>query len=624
MDLYILSSIAHFNEIVEGKSFGNGPKPESFQFVTRDWFVEQEVKKAGYNIISLDNNLDKAEIEKLTRQEMDSLNDWYKDKQWDDFSLYRGISLADSANHHFYHDIFSHIFNLIPNIQKLIKRFSPKKIIYEYNIAYRNSLNFNFEDKILKLACDCAGIEFSCIHTERLTETDQFKYDHSDILNKDRRAIIQGLTVNPFKGKLLDLLNYIHTSVFYRTKKFLSPRPSIFTDSSRGTNYFRKYWQNKYHFISNRRFRPLWSFYRNTSYVLRAHKRAYKRDELDKIMIKWQHFLNDSDDSHFQYFGVNLKSYFKEEVNWAIDNVFPCLMEVVDKGLWLFAKVKIDILFSQDDSTINGRYLCHIAKSRNVPVFVHPDGMRNSIEPPSRFSEYKLLFSRGMMADFRSEGFTRNLHIVGDPWLQISFGNNNGNSVKSSQQRPLKILICLKLDVPQVLGNDWSSSMRYLENILRGIDPVQAHFEVTCRNFPGTLTYMRLLKNNYFKAYPFHFQSADDVPFEKAIDEFDICITSWSTTAYESAIRDKIVIYYSDTNMFNYAPFDGKSELATASSPDEMTGILQNILEGNDSIYRIFNNPEVLEKYTGHLKKSDSVVVMDKVISKVIHNGINK
>ena len=267
MDIYIISSLAHFKQLKHKKHFFCGfAGQRDYIFATRDWFAEREIEKSGYDVVILDDNLNKSEIEKLTREEMEKLSSWYKCDGGKGFSFYRGVSLADSAIQHFYHDVFSHIFSFIPNIQKLIHRFSPQKIIYEYHLSYRNSLYFNLEDKILKLVCDHYGIEFSCIYSDRFDEMDRKKYHLSEALKRKKDAMIRRVVVGPIKGMVIDVVNYIQIYVKHRFKQIIRKRPCIFTDSSRGTNYFQKYWQNKYNFIQSRRLGSFWTILQQTTY----------------------------------------------------------------------------------------------------------------------------------------------------------------------------------------------------------------------------------------------------------------------------------------------------------------------------------------------------------------------
>ncbi len=586
----------------------------NYVFVTRDWFVEKEIRCAGYDVVILENHLDKSEVEKLTHQEMNELATWFIDDAGNDFSQYRGISLADSAIQHFCNGVFSKIFNFVPNVLKLIDIYKPKKIIYEYHLMYRKCIYFDNEDVLLKLICDKHGVELECIYTNSFDEIDEERYNQSPVLRRNKGYLGDSLSVGNIKNVILNLYNYFQIKKHQLKQKFGRKKVCIFTDNTRGTLDFKVFCENNnknYLFILGNRPKSL---LRDTSILLKSGGKI-KHLELNSLRNKWKNFVRMKRNEKFVYFDIDFTSYIDLEVNWAIDNVFPKLINLIDKVVNYFSKVRIDLILTQSDSTIDYRYIFNIARKMNIKNYIHPDGPRFIIMIGARYAENILLYSTSTLNDYKVSGVKSNMFVVGNPPFQKLFKSslNTQNAISTGNKK--RILVGAKNEGPWILGNYLSSSIQFLEDILKGIYPLREHFEVTVRNNPAQSNFLNLLKNRHFKDYDFEIQEASKVPFLEAVHDFDIFILKWTTIVYEAAILGKLVIFYSDNNLFLYPPFDGKSELTTAGSPDELTTILKNILNGNFSDYLKFNKQDVLEKYVGPLDMPLSVGLMKNAIS---------
>lgn len=616
MNLYIVSSIFHFKQFVRrGKNNISDNELMNYVFVTRDWFVEKEIRGAGYDAIILENHLDKNEVEKLTWQETNELTTWFIDDAGDDFSLYRSVSLADSAIQHFCNGVFSKIFNFVPNVLKLINIYKPKKIIYEYHVMYRKCIYFDNEDALLKLICDKHGIELECIYTDSFDEIDEERYKQSPVLQRNKDCLVNSLSVRNIKNVILNLYNYFQIKKHQLKQKFGRKKVCIFTDNTRGTSDFKRYCEKDkdYLFIVGNRPESLLRD-TGTSILLKSGGKI-KHQELDNIRNKWKNYVRTKSKERLVYFDIDLTSYIDLEVNWAINNVFPKLINLIDKVINYFSRVRIDLILTQADSTIDYRYIFNIARKMNIKNYIHPDGPRFIIMIGARHAENILLYSTSTLNDYKVSGVKSNMFVVGNPPFQKLFKSSLNTRNASSPGKKKRILVGAKNEGPWILGNYLSSSIQFLEDILKGIYPVRDHFEVTVRNNPNQSNFLNLLKDRYFEEYDFEIQEAGKVPFLEAVHDFDIFILKWTTIVYEAAILGKLVIFYSDNNLFLYPPFDSKSELTTARSPDELTTILKNILNDNFNDYLKFNKQDVLEKYVGPLDMPLSVGLLKNAIS---------
>lgn len=92
----------------------------------------------------------------------------------------------------------------------------------------------------------------------------------------------------------------------------------------------------------------------------------------------------------------------------------------------------------------------------------------------------------------------------------------------------------------------------------------------------------------------------DVTPFGAVVARADFYLSIYSGTLFEASLLGIPVLYYKkDTEILN-PPYDGKSELVTAFSVDDLVRKLELFYQG-DPVYESFTRREVMEKYIGPL-----------------------
>jgi len=610
MDLHIISSNAYLRRLLEE----NPAALRSQAIATRDWFVEKGIRAAGYEAIIVDNNLTVAEAGELAKKATQESCNWYKGKGNSDFSVYRGISLADSAQQHFYHDIFTHLFSLIPNVSKLVEKYSPKKIVYEHHESFRKSLNFNNEDILLGHIAEKYGIEFECVRTYETDAADALRNAHSTVLKRERDYIVRTIRTDRIRGLVFDAATTMQL-IKHRARALLfGKKPCILTDCSRGTQDFWEAFSGDRDctFIINRPLKGVLANLIEITVALKSHRGAFRyKKELDRIRKEWRQFLVNHKE-RFNYFGMDFSGYIDNEVSWAIENIFPALMEVTDKASAVFKKAGVDCLLSQTDSPITYRYIYNIAKKNGIRNFTQPDGIRSTIEPGYRHADNVLVYSEAMRSDLASEGVSSSFHVVGNPRFQAVYRQRESKGAEPAL--PLRVLIGMKAEGPQVIGHHYSSSNALLEEILRALRPFKDRIRITVRTNPGQSECLEQIKRLYLPQDDFEIQRGETIPFEVAAQGQDLFIMSWTTAIVEAAVLGKMVIYYANDAVFQYPPFDGASELAALRTNGELEEAIKEILNGGRERYLRFGKKDVMEKYAGPLEKPSAVEMMREAV----------
>ena len=104
------------------------------------------------------------------------------------------------------------------------------------------------------------------------------------------------------------------------------------------------------------------------------------------------------------------------------------------------------------------------------------------------------------------------------------------------------------------------------------------------------------------------------VPIKDVLSQVDLFISISSQTLFEASCMGVPVLYYRKDTQILHPPFDGKSELVTAISVDDLINKIELFYE-NDEIFEVFKQRTVMEKYVGPLDGRNLQRNMDFIYS---------
>jgi CDP-glycerol glycerophosphotransferase (TagB/SpsB family) len=93
---------------------------------------------------------------------------------------------------------------------------------------------------------------------------------------------------------------------------------------------------------------------------------------------------------------------------------------------------------------------------------------------------------------------------------------------------------------------------------------------------------------------------ADRVPIRSILERSDFYISIYSQTLFEASCLGIPCLYYKKDDEILFAPFDGRSELVTVSTTQDLVTAVTDFLAGHDR-FDAFLQREVMEKYIGPL-----------------------
>lgn len=120
----------------------------------------------------------------------------------------------------------------------------------------------------------------------------------------------------------------------------------------------------------------------------------------------------------------------------------------------------------------------------------------------------------------------------------------------------------------------------------------------------GYITQYINFTKEYFEDIPV--EIFDTIPFSQVLLMADFYISVYSGTHFEASCLGTPALYYKNDKEILIAPYDGKSELVTAFSIDDMVKKIDMFYDRHP-IYDAFRQKEVLEKYVGPLDGRNTI-----------------
>lgn len=92
----------------------------------------------------------------------------------------------------------------------------------------------------------------------------------------------------------------------------------------------------------------------------------------------------------------------------------------------------------------------------------------------------------------------------------------------------------------------------------------------------------------------------DNIPMKQVLDRTDLYISIYSQTVFEASCLGVPCLYYKKDTEFIDPPFDGKSELVTATSTEDLIAAIADFYDGHPR-FESFLEKQTMEKYIGPL-----------------------
>lgn len=267
-----------------------------------------------------------------------------------------------------------------------------------------------------------------------------------------------------------------------------------------------------------------------------------------------------------------------------------------------FRHARLDLMVPITNLWIENRLLMYYCKKHKIPVFMIINGLLNaSYLLDAKDSDFVNCYSDSIRQYYFNNSPAA--FPLGDPRM-----DKYARSPKKSINRENPTIIIgsagySPIDLNSFLAHEFT----YLYDVLTAIRAMvsegrNAKVVLKVRANGYVHLYQQLI-HEYFSDIKVDIEQ--DASFFDVIQRADLYLSIWSQTIFEAASIGIPTIYYSNNTHEIHPPFDGKSELVSAFTLEELTEKMRAFYTGS-SIFDRFLEKSTQEKYIGELSGNNT------------------
>lgn len=536
-----------------------------------DFALKKQLIEEGYQVEFLDHLINRDVMQYYNFGMHDFLDKWHRSPSGESLLMYNDFNIGDALLLNVYNDItyFCHFFfNLL----------AIKHINYK-------TLDVCVSDKLIVDVLNKLNIKFNAIPDSNSSDRPVYYFPISKWMNEKVYRTSLRSKVKDIAALSLDFIFGIYDAVFKTKRRFIYIQGyyptfgvinKLKADKSIGlilgnyTNIKSVYKERRISFIDPK-IKP------DTSIILNDFEKAKK--------ISWK--IDE----------YELGDYLQEIILPIVANNISIAVSRAQSIEKFFAKNTIALMVPVTNLWLNNRLIMDYCKNHNIPVFMIINGLLNvDYLNDAKDSDWVNCYSESLKQDYFKG--RDNAVPLGDPRMDayVTMG-----SKKINRGHPTITIGAAGFGV-----NDLNSYLAYefdfLFDILKAIELLRGeglkNNVVLKVRANGYADQYRSFINEYFPELQVRIEQ--NSPFIDVIKQADLYITFYSQTIFEASTIGIPTIYYKNDTQFTHAPFDGDSELITATDIEDLKRKM-TAFYSNDPCFEKFTDKNVMERYIGKL-----------------------
>lgn len=296
---------------------------------------------------------------------------------------------------------------------------------------------------------------------------------------------------------------------------------------------------------------------------------------------------------------VDVSGMLLETIREKITPVLPRCFQMVEDVTSFFQKRNLRLLIiTSNVGLLNGILLDYCTK-KGIPTYFIINGMMLHKFSVERTEQVSFINSYGESIKKHYFGNRGNVVCCGDPRMDRYLNQSPPREI--NHQEPT-IMIGAGGFSNIDLNSYVASEFDFLDDIMQALKTFRAQgrkMSVVLKvRSNGYIDQYRSFLAEYYPEVPV--EVYDATPFIELIQRADFYLSIYSGTLFEASLLGIPVLYYKkDTALLN-PPYDGNSELVTASAVQELVEKLELFYQ-SAPLFRPFNERSVMEKYIGPL-----------------------
>ncbi|MFC1590923.1 hypothetical protein ACFL43_00195 [Thermodesulfobacteriota bacterium] len=541
-----------------------------------DFAVVQMVRKAGGDAQYLDHIANSDVLEQYNYKTYEFLASWFCNASGEDIFSYRGIDFGSVYRIEILSDITCFV-RLFVNLQMFFAKVECEAVYLGMDNTSVSNVLECLRTKIIQWSAitDKNTVEYSFpifrLMTEALHPT-TIKYKLKVRVIEIVHRLLRFLEKQNFKSKIIYIERYYPTegiiAALRKSKNVKMVRSDFYSisDMFSGTH--------------------LPTFY---LIPVADHDAAARRlfEKFDRG--KCSSFCIDEYD-----LSNKLYALIRERISMLVPNT----LAMTDAVINFLSDKKLSLMVTFSSLGVLNRLMINYCKKNGIPVYMIINGLlANSFFDEAKDGTWINAYGDSVKVHY-FKGMD-NIVCLGDPRMDKYTHDSLKRQINHTKPT---IVIGASLFSNVDLNSYFAVEFEFLHDILAACRRLQ-------ESGKGMDIIIKLRSNNYAEQYQsFLTEYFPNIPVtlvanKPMLEVFETCdlyISLASQTLFEASCLGIPVIYYKNDTHFYHTPFDGKSELVTAYTTDDLMQKIEAFY-GRDPIYDAFKDKTAMEKYIGPL-----------------------
>ncbi|MDB4921093.1 hypothetical protein [Mucilaginibacter sp.] len=537
-----------------------------------DFALKRELQNSGYHVEFLDHLTNNEILEKLNFEMHGFLNSWFKDQYGKDLLHYNGLDLGDS-----------HLLLIINEVDYFCHFFF--NIIALKQLKYQNLFVATNNEHIIK-CINKMDLQYEIIEQPKQEPKPVYIFPILEWVSEKTQKPSFSYILKNTLANFFDFIFKITDPLTNKGKKYI---------------YVHRYHPTLALVKELQKAKGIQLVYNNYSGLkdIRKERRIHykpQKDNSGKVTALLANFTQNRYHTWY-YEGYKISDYLYEIIYKVLSDKLNLTINAADSINDWFKKNRIDLMIPITNLWIENRLIMKYCQANDIPVFMIINGLLTfSFYNDAKDSDYVNCYSESIKAEYFNSA--PNAIPLGDPRMDnyANISHKNINYINPT------IVIGTAGYNPVDLNSYLAVEFDFLYDILLNIQELISEgkkIKVILKiRGNGYVHLYTSFVNEYFNGLDIEF--AQDQSFNDVIKKADLYITIYSQTLFEASCMGIPVIYYKKDTQFVHKPFDGRSELVTASDAGELLQALQSFFE-LDKRFDLFKRKDIMEKYIGYL-----------------------
>lgn len=537
-----------------------------------DLGLMKTLEKEKVAVFYLDNILDRHFLEERNYELHHFMNKWYQDTNGNDIFVYKGVSTGGAF-----------LLNILNDISYNFHFF-----IYLYALKFvsHKEMICAVTDKVVRKWVGILHVGANIIEEVADNKTETYYFPISawmeEKLETDslvRRLKRWGVGMFEYVGRVRDKItgnkspavyfqNYYPTFPIIEQLKSEPNAQVILANYSRPGNAWKE-----------RRI-----FYRN---------RKVPESVVEAVLAKF----NGSSHYEWKVDGFDIGAYLYESILPKLPKLLATAFSRIEDIDRYFSNHDVRLMVPVTELWMENNLIISYCKLKGIPVYMIINGLLvNNFSYDARKVDWVNSYGEAIKADYF--GGMDNAICLGDPRMD----HYSALQQKTVNRENPVIIIGAGgynlIDMNSYLAYEFDFLYDLLEVLSNLEKEGYKHSVVLKIRENGYLSQYTQFLSEYFPHM--NIRVEQQIPFKKVIEEADLYISFYSQTLFEASILGIPALYYKSDQHFINRPFNGDSELVTATDKQSLKEKVIAFYNG-DPIYDEFLKRPVLEKYIGKL-----------------------